>query len=313
MTTQTTKKDENVELVDLDVRFVSGVADPATGKGFLLMKSQDGGTPMQNTSEVEKLSTALGFELLKQMVADFLGKAKGKAPGDDAGQGTPAAQSSTNTLPAAAPAAHDPAPATASTTKDGSKVTQQPQVVQGSAVTGAVGGDTVQGQPVTKSLVDEFLARVEAQAVNKEAVEAAREALTDAFSPAEEAGEEEEDMANVEELIQETVIKGLDPIVDAIGALEERLDRIESFLSEDDGEEVEEPKQETQKARKSVDDDTMEEVLRALKSMSTRLEVMETRRQPVIKSRVPRESSEGRSTPEAGVWAGSPFDAAARQ
>lgn len=277
-------------------------------------------------NDIEKLSTALGLELLKQMVNDFLGKASGKAPATSNVGGEPAALSSTHGLPASAPATSLPAANVASVTPDGSKATQQVSVVQGAMApqTGAVGPDTTLGQPVMKSTIDDFLKRVEAQAVNKDAVDAARGALNAAFEApeAEEAEAPEADMANVEELIQETVIKGLDPIVDAIGSLEERLDRIEGFLSsdEDDAPEVEVEKAKGKKKAPVMmepdgdeNEETMKAVLKALSAINSRLESVETRRQPVIKSRVPSGVDARTPASDAGVWTGSPFETAARQ
>lgn len=388
------KQDDSVELVGLDVQFVSGVGKPATGESFLLYKSaapkeeaecdkpeaeseeeetaegedpkakkkgkkkpeeaawvppiatsesENGpetkkgvtarkeATKMSETqkelgplqSVVRAMAQAVGLTIadeamvegVKHLEALATEKATGKAPKDDTGAKAPSYPANENKVvtpsnftgqaPSDDKTNGGPIKSKADKMFEGA-VTQQAETVQGSLApsTGAIGGDIVQGTPLYKSQVDEWLAKLEAQAPNKAAVAAAKEVLATAFdAPQPEPQPEVITSAEVEAL----VLAGLEPVAKAV---EEVIESIAALRAE----------LETSKAAKSADDTRLAEltakvddILVTVEGMQTRAVTKSVERAPMMKSRVPAPSRPMRAESEEDRnWAGSAFDYAAQ-
>lgn len=288
------------ELLGLDVRFVSGVGTPATGKNFILYKSAEdkkGETdmPIDETKEVEPTVVASGdkwkenlsaafkalADVAKALVSDDTGL-KVSAPKNvqvPAGDGIVVDDTSKTPLPQA-------------NGSDGSNVTQQPLVTVGSPATTDMASVSL-GAPVTKSLNDE-LARLEGKATNPEALAAAKELLSQAF--AEKQDEGEDDMKYEE--AQELVLKAVNPIIDAVEEIQTKLEEMDATNK------VEKSAQLTKEAFDALKSD-----LSALNDKVSAIEAVVSGANSVNglrKSKVP--VTVEATQKNAGIWENSPFD-----
>lgn len=308
MPAQDLSKDDARELLEIDVRHVSGVSTPATGIGFVLSKQQkeeqmsDQGQTNQPMTQ-ENIFATIGKNLARafgvQPADDALtqasdalatiAKASGMAPADDAGGGrkpaypNPAYPSTGSGIPntnTGTPSVASSAPAT--------KATQQPTVDLGRSGTGGTpGSDTTMGTPVTKSMIDEFLNRIEKDALNPEALAEARTALAEAFQP------QDTEQMNREEtttLVKEIVLTALEPVAEEIDKLNES-----NPLSKSDIEGMVKEAVEEQFEKLNQKIDALTAVVSG-KDQSTK----------AAKSRVPATTEPAAKS--VGVWAGSPFD-----
>lgn len=290
------------ELLGLDVRFVSGVGTPATGKNFILYKSAEdkkGETdmPIDETTEVqttEQLSTS-GDKWKENLSAAFkaLADVAKALVSDDTGQKVSAPKSVQ--IPAGNGIVTDDTnktPLPQANGSDGSNVTQQPLVTVGSPVTTVTGTVTL-GAPVTKSLNDE-LARLEGKATNPEALAAAKELLSQAF--AEKQDEGEDDMKYEE--AQELVLKAVNPIIDAVEEIQTKLEEMDAT------DKVEKSAQLTKEAFDALKSD-----LSALNDKVSAIEAVVSGANSVNglrKSKVP--VTVEATQKNAGIWENSPFD-----
>ncbi len=245
-------------------------------------------------------------------------KATGKAPKDDTGSAAPSYPANENKVPypsnitGQAPSDDKTKGGPIKTKADKmfeGAVVQQPETVSGSIAPqtrSSADGDTiVAGTPLYKSAVDEFLARLEAQAPNKAAVAAAKDALASVFdAPA----AEDETAALTRDEVESMVMAGLTPIVEEVEKASKSLDEIRAAL-------------ETVKAAKSEPDPALVELRGMVEDLMTAFQGIETRvthksaetRMPLLKSRVPVNTGRPAraESEEDATWSGSPFDIAA--
>lgn len=320
MTTKPLTKDdpEAVELLDLDVRFVSGVGEPATGKRWLLLKSKDGlptetnGVNMNEDNRETilrelglKISRALGIQTADETLVEatdalkaIAEKASGKAPKDDAGSGEPSyagMNKPKNNLPGQAPdtsSTKAPKVAEKAAPEYEGEATWQAELTDGQPVTGLETRQILMGKPVTKSVALDVLSSLEGNVTNPEALREAREALFAAF----EEPQEEPHMTDGE--VRSLLLKALEPIVDAV---EEIQDVLAKAIEEAEAEE------------EVAQDPRFDELAEQVEALQSRLNavVERTSAEPterrVTKSRVPVVQPVAKDA----LWGGSPFDVAA--
>jgi hypothetical protein len=231
------------ELIDLDVQFVSGVTQPATGHNFLLYKSQEANmsdekttpevTPVPVAPSTEsfwkdiqtRIAHAFGIQVADDKLTQAtealatIAKASGYAPVDDAGKGKhpnypdwPYPNRGTGI-----PNTNSTKTASVNTSSFDTTVDQLPEVVQGQTAVNSSMAPVTEGQPVTKDWVEDFIKRIEKNALNKEALADAKEALNAAFVPA----PKEEDMTADE--VRDLVLKAVEPIVNAVDDLQQQV------------------------------------------------------------------------------------------
>lgn len=271
---------------------------------FIRTLANAAGMPLASDAQVEANKH---LEALAQ-------KASGEAPSDDLGGKKPkyapgankvvTPSSFTGQAPTDEPGNGPPIASKASKLFEG-EATQMPEVIQGSmaANTGSIGSGLVQGTPLYKSAVDEFVARLEAQAPNKEAVAAAKAALAGAFdTPAPVVVEEEAPLS--QDLIKELVMTGMEPMIAAFETVAEQMEALRADM-------------EAIKATKSVNDPQVveltakvDDVIEAVEALEARVASKSTVVRPVIKSRVPAETQPA-ARRDAGVWEDSAFGVAA--
>lgn len=319
-------KEDATELLDLDVRFVSGVGEPATGKRFLLFKAKEGApmdevqpTPAPEQPDLmaelgRRLAVAFGVrtaddslteatKAMQQIASALTTKAKGQAPADDT-SGTPS-YAGMNTpkknLPGKAPTDDATNPKLAEKGVDGTTAADQPDTLVGSEVT-TPNRRTVQAGtpvvPVTKSVVQRMLSKLAADAPNPQALADAQAALEAAFQTPEP---EEEHMRDEE--VRDLLLKALEPIIDAVEELQGQADTLTKSLE-------------------AAEDPRVDQVIKQLEYLGERFDRIETSlsafanrtaaepaQRPVAKTRVPTIVTQ--VTAKDALWNGSPFDVAA--